>query len=469
MQVTFYNFSKRQNSTAQPGTGTTVNVTLKDDCSITEPQLELNVAALNISNPKNFTYCRIPDFDRYYFCTGWSYYQGIWTGSFTVDVLASFKGIIGDSTRYVTRCASASSAAQGSYPASIADTLCPPLNDFKYEYIGMNNPLTDISFSSGSYTIVTCTGAAYSLTPLAYGSFLTNMTSSTDIRQYLNVGGSLSGLISNILWLPVEAGGGSAVSAVVLGAYTIPFTGTGYGITTIPTAAFNPFSAAIPRHPQAATKGNYLNYAPYSHYSATIPAFGNIDIPAEYAAEHSNAIFNLSVDRTTGQATLTLYADSDIFTSLVASSWTSSIGVSRMAAITQVNSYKVLAVAAQAAASAAGMVIGAATENFGAVATGVANLASAGISAAAAFTPMTSSTGSIGSMAALSVTPTLTASFQYVTDHNWDELGRPYCASVQISTLSGFVQCLDGDVAISGTDSERSQLSSFLTSGFFYE
>lgn len=68
INVTFYNFSKRKNSTALPGSGTTsevVPVLLKDGCSQESPVLELN--SHDPDNYNNYNYCYIPFFSRYYF------------------------------------------------------------------------------------------------------------------------------------------------------------------------------------------------------------------------------------------------------------------------------------------------------------------------------------------------------------------------------------------------------------------
>ena len=63
MEVHFYSFSKRENSTKQPtGQYTNVNVTLKEPTSVTDPVLVLSGNHLT-----DYTYAHIPSFNRYYF------------------------------------------------------------------------------------------------------------------------------------------------------------------------------------------------------------------------------------------------------------------------------------------------------------------------------------------------------------------------------------------------------------------
>lgn len=68
INVTFYNFSKRKNSTALPGSGTTsavVPVLLKDRCAQEAPVLEIESSDPDNYNSYNYVY--IPFFNRYYF------------------------------------------------------------------------------------------------------------------------------------------------------------------------------------------------------------------------------------------------------------------------------------------------------------------------------------------------------------------------------------------------------------------
>lgn len=60
--------------------------------------------------------------------------------------------------------------------------------------------------------------------------------------------------------------------------------------------------------------------------------------------------------------------------------------------------------------------------------------------------------------------------FADVVEDDNPEFGRPLCKVKAISTQSGFVLCADGDIFAPGaTPSEKDQIESYLTGGFFYD
>ena len=99
--ATFYNFSKKKNSTKRPTGGTNKSIYLKDPCSVLNPVIELST-----SSPVNFNYCYISTFGRYYFISDWISDHGMWRAYCTIDPLASWRGTILDSTQFVLRSAS---------------------------------------------------------------------------------------------------------------------------------------------------------------------------------------------------------------------------------------------------------------------------------------------------------------------------------------------------------------------------
>lgn len=103
MNVKFYTFSKRVNSTARPTGGTDYTVILKEPSSVISPRLDL--IWTGTGSPTAFNYAYIGDFGRYYWVTNWEYQNRKWTASLSVDVLASWKTEIGNSAKYVLRSA----------------------------------------------------------------------------------------------------------------------------------------------------------------------------------------------------------------------------------------------------------------------------------------------------------------------------------------------------------------------------
>lgn len=94
INVDFYTFSKRKNSTAIPtGAAYTVPVLLKDSCSQESPVLQIHSASF--STFANYNYCYIAFFRRYYFIDSKEVHTGseIWF-YLKEDYLASFKSAI---------------------------------------------------------------------------------------------------------------------------------------------------------------------------------------------------------------------------------------------------------------------------------------------------------------------------------------------------------------------------------------
>lgn len=127
MNVNFYSFSKRPNSTKRPtGNGTVYSCTLIDGTSILTPVLGLKLPSGETFINKN--YCYISAFERYYYVTDIAYDLGVWKLSLAVDVLATAKIVIGNSTQYVMRSAS-------DYDGEIIDTAYPTKTEQDYELI----------------------------------------------------------------------------------------------------------------------------------------------------------------------------------------------------------------------------------------------------------------------------------------------------------------------------------------------
>ena len=83
--------------------------------------------------------------------------------------------------------------------------------------------------------------------------------------------------------------------------------------------------------------------------------------------------------------------------------------------------------------------------------------------------PQTRTEGVSGSFLQNIMPPMLTAQHFVVTDENNTEVGRPLCASRQISTLSGFIKCGEVSIDYPCFASEKQRVHSYLMSGFFYE
>ena len=95
IEVYFYNCTKRLNSTARPSDGTKIECVYKDDTSILNPTLKLQ-----LSSKPDYNYFSIDD--RYYWITDIkSLTNDIWSISGRIDVLATYKGHIQATSAFV--------------------------------------------------------------------------------------------------------------------------------------------------------------------------------------------------------------------------------------------------------------------------------------------------------------------------------------------------------------------------------
>lgn len=63
----------------------------------------------------------------------------------------------------------------------------------------------------------------------------------------------------------------------------------------------------------------------------------------------------------------------------------------------------------------------------------------------------------------------ISADFLDIVDEDNTSRGRPLCEVKTISSLSGYILCSDADPDIPGTDTELSQIVSYMNGGFYYE
>lgn len=124
INVTFYTFSKKINSTAQPSSGGTVfSCELIENTSLLSPAIRLDLSNVSNFSPVGKSYAWIESFSRYYFVSDWTYELGTWVAYLNVDVMASYKSSIGASSEYVVR-------ASAEFNRYIEDTMFPTMSRY---------------------------------------------------------------------------------------------------------------------------------------------------------------------------------------------------------------------------------------------------------------------------------------------------------------------------------------------------
>lgn len=486
MLCTFYTINKRTNSTALPQGGQQYNIDLKDACSMIAPVIKL---AVGITNLSAFNYCYLPDFNRYYFIRDWSYDRSLWFATLSEDVLATWRDRIGSSTQYILR----SSAV---YDGNVIDTLYPTKAGMTYT---KNNAprIFDDAIGGGTYILSTVSQASgfgcstyWALGATAFEKLRKALLSNVD---YLDIDASeiSEGLTKALFnpyqylischWCPfiIDPGGAYSTDSISVGWWWLSLDGSEGFILDSNTDVYTITSnVSIPKHPQAAQRGNYLNLSPYSTYSLYYPPFGEIEIDPGAIINANTLWIKTVVDAYTGQGYL--YVSTDEAGSNVVAVRQAQIGVQiplaqisydTIDSVGELVSTGVKAIygAAKGIADNASEIVGLLTgkeTDVGSVATDVAS----NIGDAAASNLVKSQyKGGAGSVAVYSTEPYILGQFMQIVDEDNDDRGRPLCQMRQISSIPGYIMVADPDVFLPATQAEIDTVKRYMASGFFFE
>lgn len=477
--VNFYNFSKRENSTYRPGgSGASYSCVLKEASSIANPLIILDAGT---GDDPSWNYAYIPQFDRYYYVSDWTWIQNrLWMANLTTDLLATFRDQIGNSDLYVLR----SSAA---YDGNIVDNYYPEKtncetyvkygishwNDidnqenvdldhgvFIVGYVTKNTPNSDHMYGSVIYSAMKQEGLTALVTALLGDLQLLDPDFSPE-NASLALQKSLIDPLSYIkscMWIPITYQTFTGVELSDLNIWDWTVSANHKILSNDPPyVRFILDGLEIRKHPLTAIRGNYMNVAPYTRLNLDFPPFGNIDIDTSLSANASEINGQIYIDLVTGAATLRV-----MINGVEQGIYTGQAGVPIQ--LSQVSSNYLGA--ALGGVSAVGGMIGNAI--MGNVA-GIFTSAAAGIgNGIQAMIPRVNSQGGSGSFIGLAKRPALYHQFMDVVSEDNEHAGRPLCQIRQISSLPGYLLIKDGEVDINGFAGEAEAVRAYLEGGFFY-
>lgn len=463
--VRLYTLKKRDNSTKQPtGNGAEFSCILKSGSGIMRPTISLDLG--KTSDPSLYNYAYIPAFDRYYFIEEWYFDRALWTASMKIDVLATYKTDIGTANLYVMRCAS-------EHDGNIIDTLYPAKSGCSFASDVKTNPWT----SAETYVIgvVSQDARCGSLIHYAMGR-----ASFTAICQWLlsDVVTTTNGFkiedcslelqrslveplqfIKSCVLLPVSIN--DTISSVSPNPHVVVYgweTPEGGKVLDENTAIVKTFTFNIQKHPDTSSRGNYVNSAPFTSITLTVPPFGVFDIDTSATCNASTLTATIRLDQITGKGTLTVECNGIVLNRIEAQ-----IGIPiSLSSVTR--DYL-------GAVSNVGGAIGGMAEGFltGGLAGGVVGGLSGIGNAIQSLQARANTIGTTGSYGSLIGDFKLDHQFfRPIADDNTHN-GRPLCAKRVINTLSGYIIVQDGDVSINGSSSEDAEIRQYLETGFYYE
>lgn len=463
--VNFYNFAKRENATYRPtGTGTEYSCILKEASSIANPTIQLDIGT---NQDPTFNYCYIPEFNRYYWITDWTWIKNrLWEASLSTDLLATFRDYIGNASMYVLRSSAASDG-------NIIDNYYPVKANATVTAKHLNLPWTD--FDEGCVVIgVTAQNAQlgsvtyYALELDDFAGMVAALLDDTllDDSGFLTADASLPlqkalldplSYIKSAVYLPIsyETLRGSEESVHV---WTWDLTGvTGKKLSMTAPDIFTELEITLDPHPLSAARGNYLNVAPYTKALFQFIPFNAIDIDTTVTATNRTLTIRYFINPFDGSGTLQLFCGVDML-----GTQSAQVGVPiQLSQITK--DYLGFAQSTVNAATnvldsiISGNVIGAVTGTLSGIGNGFQ-----------ALTPRVSSLGANGTFSHLHYTPSLYQEFYTPVDEDLEHAGRPLCQIRQISSLPGYLLIKDAEVDIPGFTGEAEAVRAYLESGFFY-
>lgn len=501
--VVFYSFSKKSNSTARPtpAGGATFACNLKSDSSVVNPRIELKYDG----NPSAFNYAHIEHYSRYYYITDWTYSPGIWTATMLTDVLATYKSQIGAASLYVLR-------SSKEYDGNILDTMYPP----KLPVTGSRS-VTDIPdwSKSGGGTYIVGIAATNSPQMGAVTYFVTGQAGLMSLISYMygaamsDADGELQQDINDIMLGALTPEYGLAMSEARTMAYQARYNFN--PIQYIVSCMYVPFSApqgtsqrvtmgfldtqinlirlsspiwtrtvtvSLPRHPDASTRGNYLNQSPYTRYVLNTTLFGDIELNTVEIGNDNTISCTVVVDCVSGAGYLYVRTGGDLSGSRFLASRSAQVGCDIALAQNLIDKTGAAATYAQQLGGlitkGIGSIGSAAVGDVGGALSGVGNMLVSPVSAIdsimKADTPRLSLSGSNAGVAVTAGTDfTLYAEFYDVPPEDLANRGRPLMQMRTPASLGGYMMISDGAVPIPGTAGEQAELKSILEAGFYYE
>ena len=504
--ATFWSFAKEVNSTKQPPalSGTQYTCVANSGTNIINPTITIQAGLGGASSPISYNYCQIGDFgNRYYFVENWEWGGGLWTAYLQVDVLATYRTGIGNLSEYVVRSAH-------SYDGTISDGLYPAKNDYVYGYVACTEGQIWLdTYYSGLFVVGVIGGSGATV---FYGMSLGEMASFFDylmsdnyvdsvltewqLNTYPEAKAIVDPLqyITKVTYFPftvdmtgftsqnIDVGFGEVpnITCAVVG-------GANLASVVKITVSFSNFNF----HDLAATRGVYLNYAPWTRRYVWIPPFGIIEIDCTQLSTTCDC--DILIDLITG------YGRLQVFGIHMLTELKTKVGIDQQ--LSQVISKEMgtlsilqhggnlvsqimggitggggtgasISNIAGAEESRLGMEIGAVVGGAASAVSGISGWIKDAIESKI---PTAHTIGSTGGFMDVTGTPFMFWIFTMPVDESRDTRGRPLCQKVTLNTLkadannSGYLLVADPDITgIAATAVEREAIKSFLANGFFY-
>lgn len=446
MDVRFYNFNKKMNSTKIPNADyTEISCTIKSECSINSPILQIKT-----SKP-TWNYCYIQDFARYYFIDDWRYNLGLWECSLSVDVLASYATAIKNSTQYIER-------SNVVYDNSIIDTFYPAITKPTTSTLVYDMKLNN----QGTYVLGIVSGEGvnyYWVSPTAFNDLMGSLfaekqdtlwgiivdATDTMTKTFLNV----FEYIASCIWLPLGGLGDNAADDMYFGYWNSGIK----GVLADKTAAyFDSVTIDIPKN--GSGHYDFLNSNVYASYELFIPAVGSIPLDANIIQPYNSLEVSYSIDLAGRLIGKLIVGGSAI------QHFDGQLGVEIQLSQNGVDVSGILG------SATAGLLAGVATSG----ASAFLGVSSGLVSAASYAMPTLQSKGAQGSFGLCNFYKNIVMKYTFykITSTAPDIYGYPAMKKAQLKD-NGYYKCNTPVVDFGENRAERQAIIQYMTSGFYIE
>lgn len=492
MEIIFYYHRKKVNSTALPIQGTFKNCSIKDVSSLINPYIEI---AENLSVAPPWNYCYIPAYNRYYWIIEWTWERGFWSAELSVDVLASYRETIFNSTLYVVRSAS-------NYDGNIIDKIYPTKIDNELIRVPLAQPWSvDVVPTNGTFVIgVIAPGGGYfgsmnyyAMSQSGYAKLCDYLSSqAVTTEEGFNEDDCSLALqkalvdpfqyIKSCKWIPLAY---NDTNFKGVHRTTIPIyqwsVDVGACTQLVKCYGSVEFNIDMRRHPQTNDRGMFVNYEPYTNINMFLPPFGTFPLDTTYTGiNRSGFQVSMLVDYITGGGAYYVQVlDPESRQCGIIANGYGQVAVDMQ--LSQVNTSMMGLAFTKAGVGVdelvSGLSLGQMTptdtigenpiSNVGGIIRN-AGMQSIGNAVQARFSKAVTS-GTQGGFSSYAHVPYIDYQFFTLVDDDITEEGRPLMKNMKLGNLSGYCICKNGDVAIGGTAQEQNAIKTYLESGVYIE
>lgn len=200
----------------------------------------------------------------------------------------------------------------------------------------------------------------------------------------------------------------------------------------------------------------YKYLKPYTSYYLDFPPFGYVELDPTDLVNTTNLAYDIQVDCITSIGTMRIQTVSGN-NAAVLGMYTSQVGVPMALSAATEN---ILSAGFSLASMGVALKFGAI--GAFALASGIGNVADS-------IVPKIQTVGSNGGIGLYAVAPRLTSIFQYTTAEDPTHNGYPYMQAGTIGNFSGYIKVDNAQISAPATDSELSEIISYMNNGFYYE